>query len=77
MPVAMEDSNFPEVEWREEKIEQIAKGWSIAMTYSKERIRAVHQLSDEELQMAEHEGRVVLENVCLFVHSSVRRGQFK
>lgn len=77
MPVVMEDSNFPEVEWREQKIEQIAKGWSIAMTYSRERIRNVYQLGDEELQMAEHEGRVVLENVCLFVHSSVKRGQFK
>lgn len=77
MPAAVADSNFPEVEWREEKVDQIAKGWSIAMTYSKERIRNVHGLSDEELQTAEHEGRVILENVCLFVHSSVKRGQFK
>lgn len=73
----MENSNFPEVEWREQSVEQIAKGWSIAMTYSKERIRNVYQLGDEEVQMAEHEGRVILENVCLFVHSSVKRGQFK
>lgn len=61
----------------ERDVEKIAKGWSIAMKYSKERLKRVHDLEDEQLEDAINEGRLVLETVCLFMHACVKRGQYK
>ncbi|CAH0040227.1 unnamed protein product [Clonostachys solani] len=58
-------------------IDQIAKGWSIAMRYSEERLKRVYDLDSEKLDAAIHEGRLVLETVCLFVHACVKHGQYK
>lgn len=61
----------------ETNVEKIAKGWSLAMQYSKERIRRVYKLDDEELEEAVCDGRVVLETTCLFVHACVKQGQYR
>jgi hypothetical protein len=58
-------------------IDKIAKGWSIAMRYSEERLKRVYDLDNEKLDAAIHEGRLVLETVCLFVHACVKHGQYK
>lgn len=61
----------------ETDIEKIAKGWAIAMQCSKERIRTVYTMDDEELADAINDGRLVLETTCLFIHACVRQGQYK
>lgn len=66
-----------EVEFRETNIEKIAKSWSVAMNFSKNRLQKVYKMNGTELDAAVHDGRLVLETVCLFVHSSVKQGQFK
>ncbi|KJZ74811.1 hypothetical protein HIM_05720 [Hirsutella minnesotensis 3608] len=58
-------------------LDKIAKGWAIAMLYSRERLKRIYDWSDAKLQAATEEGLVVLETVCLFVHSCVKRGQYK
>jgi hypothetical protein len=69
--------HMDEIEFRETSLDRIAKSWSLAMEYSRERIQKVHGLTDDEMRHAANEGHVVLETVCLFVHSSIKRGQFK
>ncbi|KAM0200066.1 hypothetical protein ACHAPA_007026 [Fusarium lateritium] len=64
-------------EWQEKDLDKIAKGWSIAMKYSKERLQRVHDLEDDQLDDAINDGHLVLETVCLFMHACVRRGQYK
>ncbi|KAF4979377.1 hypothetical protein FZEAL_4418 [Fusarium zealandicum] len=64
-------------DWPERDIDQIAKGWSIAMSYSKERLKRVYDLENHQLDDAVNEGRVVLETVCLFMHACVKHGQYK
>ena len=66
-----------EIDFREHDIEKIAKSWSVAMKFSKNRLEKVYKLNDAQLDAAIHDGRIVLETVCLFVHSSVKGGQFK
>ena len=58
-------------------LDTVAKGWSIAMFYSKERLRRVYELDDAQLNAAVKEGKLVLETVCLFVHACIKRGQYK
>jgi hypothetical protein len=65
------------VEFREIDIGKIAKSWSIAMSFSRERLQRVCKLHGTEMDAAVRDGRLVLETVCLFVHSSVKGGQFK
>lgn len=65
-------ADFPERD-----MEKIAKGWSIAMLYSKERLKRVHAWEGDELEQAIREGRLVLETVCLFIHACVKRGQYR
>ena len=60
----------------ERDVEKIAKGWTIAMAYSKERLRRIDKLEDRELDEAVREGRLVLETTCLFIHACVKRGQY-
>ncbi|KAG9258594.1 uncharacterized protein F5Z01DRAFT_203251 [Emericellopsis atlantica] len=69
--------NMEDIEFRETNLDRIAKSWSLAMGYSHERIQKVHDLTDEEMRHAANEGHVVLETVCLFIHSSIKRAQFK
>lgn len=64
-------------EWPERDIEKIAKGWSIAMRCSKERLKRVYGLETQQLDDAVNQGRVVLETVCVFMHACVKRGQYK
>jgi hypothetical protein len=61
----------------ETDVSEIAKGWAVAMRYSEERLRRVYKLDDEAFDAAIHEGRLVLETVCLFVHACVKRGQYR
>ncbi|KAK7415228.1 hypothetical protein QQZ08_000672 [Neonectria magnoliae] len=61
----------------ERDIEKIAKGWSIAMNYSKERLKRVFDLECDQLEDAVNEGRVVLETICLFMHACIKHGQYK
>ena len=61
----------------ERDMDQIAKGWSIAMLYSKERLKRVHDLTGEKLDMAVREGRLILETLCLFVHACIKHGQYQ
>ncbi|KAK3196237.1 hypothetical protein K4F52_000617 [Lecanicillium sp. MT-2017a] len=42
-------------------LDTVAKGWSIAMFYSKERLRRVYELDDAQLNAAVKEGKLVLE----------------
>jgi hypothetical protein len=58
-------------------LDKVAKGWSIAMFYSKERLRRVYELDDAQLNAAVKDGKLVLETVCLFVHACIKRGQYK
>ncbi|KAJ2972348.1 hypothetical protein NQ176_g7207 [Zarea fungicola] len=58
-------------------MEKISKGWSIAMFYSKERLRRVYELDDAQLGAAVKEGKLVLETLCLFVHACIKRGQYR
>ncbi|CAM1501769.1 Fc.00g037530.m01.CDS01 [Cosmosporella sp. VM-42] len=64
-------------DWPERDVEKIAKGWSIAMNYSKDRIKRIYDLEDDQMEEAINEGRVVLETVCLFMHACVKHGQYK
>lgn len=64
-------------EWPERDIDKIAKGWSIAMRCSKERLKRVYGLETQQLDDAVNQGRVVLETVCVFMHACVKRGQYK
>lgn len=66
---------MPEVP--EKDLQKIAKGWSIAMEYSKERLKRVHDLEDDQMENAINEGLLVLETTCLFMHACVKRGQYK
>ncbi|KAL6857864.1 hypothetical protein ACO1O0_005307 [Amphichorda felina] len=66
-----------EIDFRDNDIEKISKSWSVAMKFSRDRLQRVYKLSDAQLDTAIHDGRLVLETVCLFVHSSVKIGQFK
>lgn len=72
-------SDGPQLQDLEEMtdMEKIAKGWSIAMFYSKERLQRVHSLTDGQLDKAVQEGRLVLETLCLFVHACIKRGQYR
>lgn len=58
-------------------MDKIAKGWAIAMLYSKDRIKRVHDLEEAQLDKAIHDGKLVLETLCLFVHACIKRGQYK
>lgn len=58
-------------------LDKIAKGWSIAMFYSKERLRRVYELDDAQLGAAVDDGKLVLETLCLFVHACIKRGQYR
>ncbi|KAF5561525.1 hypothetical protein FNAPI_3605 [Fusarium napiforme] len=58
-------------------LDKIAKGWQIAMKYSKERLQRVHDLAADELDDVINDGRLVLETVCLFVHACIRHNQYK
>lgn len=64
-------------DWPERDVDKIEKGWSIAMNYSKERLKRIHELEDDELEDAINEGHLVLETVCLFMHACVKHGQYK
>ncbi|POR34187.1 Uncharacterized protein TPAR_05600 [Tolypocladium paradoxum] len=64
-------------DWPERDLEKVAKGWSIAMAYSKERLKRVYEWEGEQLEQACKEGRLVLETVCLFIHACVKHGQYK
>ena len=66
-----------ELDFREKDIERIAKSWSLAMGCSKERLENVYKLKGAQLDDAVQEGRLVLETVCVFVHTSVKMGQFR
>ncbi|KAF4124480.1 hypothetical protein GMORB2_5146, partial [Geosmithia morbida] len=68
--------DFAELDGREKELRQIAKSWSIAMKASRDRLQKVYKLRMDELDAAIHEGRLVLETVCLFVHASLRCQQF-
>ena len=70
-------TNYEMADWPERDVEKIAKGWSIAMSYSKERIKRIFDLEDDQMEDAINEGRVVLETVCLFMHACVKHGQYK
>lgn len=61
----------------ERDIDKIAKGWSIAMKYSQERLEKVYNLDREQLDAAIHQGHLVLETVCLFVHACIKHGQYR
>ncbi|CEI60762.1 hypothetical protein FVEN_g2574 [Fusarium venenatum] len=61
----------------ERDIEEMAKGWSKAMGFSKARLQRVHDLAEDQLDDAINAGHLVLENVCLFIHACVRHGQFR
>lgn len=61
----------------ERDLDKVAKGWSIAMVYSKERLKRVYEWEGEQLEQACKEGRLVLETVCLFIHACVKHGQYK
>jgi hypothetical protein len=66
------------METRPEKdLEEMAKGWSKAMEFSKARLQRVHDLAEDQLDDAINAGHLVLENVCLFFHACVKRGQFR
>ncbi|EJP64267.1 hypothetical protein ACQRIT_007826 [Beauveria bassiana] len=58
-------------------LDKISKGWSIAMFYSKERLRRVYELDDAQLDKAVEDGKLVLETLCLFVHACIKRGQYR
>lgn len=58
-------------------MDKISKGWSIAMFYSKERLRRVYELDDAQLGKAVEDGKLVLETLCLFVHACIKRGQYR
>ncbi|KAF4472777.1 hypothetical protein FALBO_331 [Fusarium albosuccineum] len=64
-------------DWPERDIDKIAKGWEIAMSYSKDRLKRVYDLKGDQLDDAINEGRLVLETVCLFMHACVKHGQYK
>lgn len=66
-----------EMDYNDDSLDKIAKGWSIAMFYSKERLKRVYELEEEQLNTAIQEGRLVLETVCLFIHACIKRGQYK
>lgn len=61
----------------ETDINKIAKGWSIAMHYSKERFRSVYNMDQDELDAAVTDGRIFLETTCLFVHAAIKQGQYR
>ncbi|KAG5929245.1 hypothetical protein E4U53_002484 [Claviceps sorghi] len=61
----------------ERDIDKIAKGWTIAMSYSEKRLKRLHDWKDHELQTAARRGMLVLETVCLFVHACVKHGQYQ
>lgn len=61
----------------ETDVSKIAKGWAVAMQCSEDRLRNVYKLDGTSLDSAIQEGRLVLETVCLFVHSCVKRGQYR
>lgn len=61
----------------ERDIDQIAKGWTIAMLYSKERLKRVYDWENDQLEKATREGKLVLETVCLFVHACIKHGQYQ
>lgn len=67
----------PTMACAETDIEKIAKGWSIAMRYSKKRIQEVRKLDDEALEDVISDGHLVLETTCLFVHACVKQGQYR
>ncbi|KAM0508038.1 hypothetical protein ACHAP8_000245 [Fusarium lateritium] len=47
----------------ERDIEEMAKGWSKAMGFSKARLQRVHDLAEDQLDDAINAGHLVLENV--------------
>ncbi|KFG80422.1 hypothetical protein MANI_119766 [Metarhizium anisopliae] len=61
----------------ERDIEKIAKGWTIAMLYSKERLKRIYDWGNDQLEEAAKGGILVLETVCLFVHACVKHGQYQ
>ncbi|KAL4722444.1 hypothetical protein ACLX1H_010798 [Fusarium chlamydosporum] len=62
---------------QETDVEEMAKAWSKAMEFSEARLQRVHDLAEDQLDDAINAGHLVLENVCLFMHACVKRGQFK
>ncbi|KZZ96084.1 hypothetical protein AAL_04380 [Moelleriella libera RCEF 2490] len=61
----------------ERDIDKIAKGWTIAMVYSKERLQRLNGWEHDQMEKAEREGKLVLETTCLFVHACVKHGQYQ
>lgn len=51
------------VDGADRDLDRVAKGWSIAMVYSCERLQRVHAWNGERLEQAVKEGRLVLETV--------------
>lgn len=66
-----------ELQSRDKEISQIAKSWAIAMATSRDRLQRIDKLQGDEMDAAVQEGRLILETVCLFVHASLRCGQFR
>lgn len=64
-------------DWPERDLDQVAKGWSIAMSCSRERLKRVNSWDGERLERAVKEGHLVLETVCLFVHACIKHGQYR
>lgn len=75
MPCVIHEREWVEI--LEQDLNKVSKGWSVAMSYSKERLRRVHKLDGETLENVQEEGTVLLETVCLFVHACVKRGQYR
>ncbi|RBR16780.1 uncharacterized protein FIESC28_06815 [Fusarium coffeatum] len=63
--------------WPETDLEKMTKGWSKAMEFSKARLQRIHDLAEDQLDDAIKAGHLVLENVCLFMHACVKRGQYR
>jgi hypothetical protein len=76
-PTEDETAHDPRTWGPEANIAEIAKGWSLAMHYSKERFQAVYHMDETELEAADADGRLFLETTCLFVHAAVKRGQYR
>ncbi|KAI9163180.1 hypothetical protein HJFPF1_04779 [Paramyrothecium foliicola] len=66
-----------DIDTSDTELGKMAKGWSLAMSYSKDRLKNVYQLEDFQLEDAIKDGRLLLETVCLFTHCCVKRKQYR
>jgi hypothetical protein len=62
---------------QDKELGKISKGWNIAMKFAQERLQRVYDLDDNQLERAVADGRVLLETLCLFIHSAVKRRQYR